>query len=193
MATSEFDRDSIFLILALTESAGAIRAIDEVERLAGTRMQVQPGVERRENHSVFDCTRLALQFSSNVSRIFWPHSSSADRGKRLRTLTGLPERHPLADRKLRNHIEHMDERLDSWTARSPRRFFAIYTILHDDYPDGETRQEVLNGSAIVYDAKSNSVILFGDIFRLNELRAAVLDVQSKCSSTLSEGISRMGG
>lgn len=186
MAMTELDRDFIFLAHALTETARALRAIDEVERLAGVRVQVQPGVERRELQSVFDHIRLALQFSSNVSKIFWPHRNAAERGVRLRTLADLPERHSLADRKLRNHIEHMDERLDEWTARSPRPFLSTEMILHDDYPEGEKRDEVINATAVVYDARSSSVILFGDVFPLTDLRASVLDVQGKCSSALSK-------
>lgn len=185
MAMTKVDRDFIFLSLALTESARALRAIDEVERLAGVRVQVQAGFEKREFQSVFDHIRLALQFSSNVSKIFWPHQNAAERGTRLRTLAGLPDCHALSNRRLRNHIEHMDERLDDWTAQSPRPFLSTEMILHADYPAGEKREEIINASAIVYDAKSNSVILFGDIFPLTDLRASVLDVQGKCSSALS--------
>lgn len=187
MATTELDRDTIFLLLALTESARALRAIEEVERLAGLKVEVQPGVERRELQSVFDHIRLALQFSSNVSKISWPHRNASERGTRLRTLVGLPERHPLADRSLRNHIEHMDERLDDWTAESPRPFSSIEMVLHRDY-GGELRDNILNTSVIVFDAESSTVILFGKEFSLTDLRASVLDVQSSCSSALSKTV-----
>jgi hypothetical protein len=181
---TEAHRDVIFLSLALTETARALLAIDEVERLAGVRMQVQPDVERRELHTVFNHIRLALQFSSNVSKIFWPQKA-AERGRRLRTLAGIPDRHALRDRRLRNHIEHMDERLDEWTIKSPRPFLSIEIILCDDYHDEEKRDKVINACAVVYDAKSSSVILFGDVFSLTDLRASVLDVQDKCSAALS--------
>ncbi|MBI1650137.1 hypothetical protein [Hyphomicrobium sulfonivorans] len=119
------DRDFVFLIFALTESARALRARYEIERLGGVRKQVQPGIVAREFQSVFEQIRLALQFSSNVSKIFWPHgkaaSKAAKRGDRLRNLAGLPGRHQLSDRRLRNHIGHIDERLDDWTEQSPCR------------------------------------------------------------------------
>ena len=184
MAMTELDRDDIFLMFALTEGARALRAIDEVERLAGVRVQVQEGVERREFQSVFDHIRLALQFSGTLSKIFWPHQNAADRGARLRALTGLPDRHALSDRRLRNHVEHVDERLDDWTANSPRPFLGVEMILHNDYPQGEMRDGVVAASAVVYDAASNSVILFGDTFSLTDLRTAVLEVQGKCSEAL---------
>lgn len=184
MVMTKLDRDSIFLMLALTEGARALSAIEEVERLSSVRIRVQPGVERRESQRVFDHIRLALQFSSNVSKIFWPHRNAESRGARLRALTGLPERHSLSDRRLRNHIEHIDERLDDWTTCSPRPFLSIETILHEDYPAGIIREEIVDASAVVYDAESKRVILFGDVFSLTELRAAVLDVRDRCSRTL---------
>ena len=82
----------------------------------------------------------------------------------------------------------MDERLDEWTAQSPRPFLSTEIILHEDYPDGERRDQVIYASAVVYDAMSRSVILFGDVFPLTELRASVLDVQGKCSSALSKAV-----
>ncbi|MER9233633.1 hypothetical protein NKI56_16270 [Mesorhizobium sp. M0622] len=186
MAMTELDGDFIFLTFALTESARALHAIEQVDLLAAVRVQVQPGVERREMQSVFDHIRLALQFSANVSKIFWPHQNAAARGQRLRKLANLPDRHALADRRLRNHIEHIDERLDDWTTPSPRPFLSTQMILHADYPHGERRDEVINATAVVYDAQSNSVILFGDIFSLSDLRQAVLDVQGKCSEALTK-------
>ena len=56
------DRDHIFLMYALVESARALRAIDEVRRLAAIREIRAPGVEIRENQSIFDSIRMALQF-----------------------------------------------------------------------------------------------------------------------------------
>ena len=181
---TNLDRDSIFLLLALTESGRALRAMDEVERLACSRTPVQPGLERREFQTVFDYIRLALQFSSNVSKIFWPHQHAAQRGVRLRALAGLADYHRLADRRLRNHIEHLDERLDDWTKVSPRPFLSTEMILHDDYPQGERRDEVIGACAVVYDAPTNSVIVFGDVFSLKDLRHAVFDVQERCSAAL---------
>jgi hypothetical protein len=50
---TELDGDSIFLFFALTESARALHAIEQVDLLAAVRVQIQPGVERREMQSVF--------------------------------------------------------------------------------------------------------------------------------------------
>lgn len=72
----------------------------------------------RELHSM-------LTHAGVISRLLWPASSgkgAMDRNRRaeaLRDLLGLsPSSHLLCDRALRDGLEHFDERLDSWTART---------------------------------------------------------------------------
>jgi hypothetical protein len=90
---TKLDADKIFLMYALTESGGALREIDEVQRLAGLRHPRGPGVEARENGTIFAAIRMALQFSANVSKVFWPHQNGAARGARLRQSVGLGDNH----------------------------------------------------------------------------------------------------
>ena len=61
-----------------------------------------------------------------VSRILWPPAKKAPRVRRareLREMLGVDDTHTLADRRLRNHLEHYDERLDSWVKESVRHGF----------------------------------------------------------------------
>lgn len=183
---TELDRDYIMLMFALTECKRALDNLKEVDELANVRIERQPGVEVRENLQIFDRIRLSLQMAANVSRLFWPsQKKSAARGAHLRSLTGLPITHGLSDRSLRNHIEHLDERLDAWTATSPRPFLTLELVLYDDYPDaGEMRDKVVGATAIIYDAKDQSVQLFGDTFSLPGIRAELEDVRSKTRQAL---------
>ena len=184
MPMTEVDRDTIMLLFALTECGRALDNLNEVDQLASVRVLRQAGIEVRENLRIFDRIRLGLQMAANVSRLFWP-PKNAGRGARLRALTGLPESHGLSDRTLRNHIEHLDERLDDWTTVTPRPFLAIELVLHDD-PGAETRRiAVTDATAIVYDVKSQSVQLFGDTFSLPILRTDLEDVQAKISQALA--------
>ena len=185
MAMTELDRDYIMLSFALTECRRALDNLAEVDELANVRVERQPGVEVRENLRIFDRIRLGLQMAANVSRLFWPPVNKA-RGAHLRALTGLTKTHGLSDRTLRNHIEHLDERLDAWTATSPRPFLTVELVLHDDYPEtGTMRDEVVGATAIIYDAKSQSVQLFGDTFSLPALKIELEDVLEKISKALT--------
>lgn len=181
---TESDRDFIMLMFALTECRRALDNLSQVDHLAKVRYEIEGGVERRENLRIFDHIRLSLQMAANVSRMFWPPKNKA-RGEQLRGLTGLTEDHKLSNRTLRNHIEHLDERLDDWTANSPRPFLAVELVLHDDYPaSGEMRDNVHAATAVIYDAKSQSVQLFGDVFSLPELKDALEDVLNRTSEAL---------
>lgn len=68
-----------------------------------------------------------------VSRIFWPATKDkalrprADqRSEYLRSLLGIPARnqgHRVEKHELRDHLEHYDERLDSWHDESPNKIY----------------------------------------------------------------------
>ena len=179
-------RDEIFLTFAIIESANALAAIEEVRQLASVREHVAPGVERRENGAVFRAIRLALQSSANVSKVFWPQGASGDSARRraenLRALTELPERHGLSNRTLRNHIEHMDERLDGWTQADPRPFLTFELVVHEgEKGPPEKHAVLLECTAIVYDAEADEVLLFGETFSLAQLHADVLAVRDAAS------------
>lgn len=184
MTMTELDRDYIMLSFALTECRRALDNLAEVDQLAGVRVQSQAGIEVRENLRIFDRIRFGLQLAANVSRLFWPPRNSA-RGVHLRSLTGLPDKHGLSDRTLRNHIEHLDERLDVWTTNSPRPFLTVELVLHDDYPEtGARRDEIIGATAIVYDSKSQTIQLFGDVFSLPALCSELEDVLEKVSQAM---------
>ncbi|WP_439471994.1 hypothetical protein [Brevundimonas sp.] len=190
MMITRVSRDEIFLLFAITESANALGAIEEIRELAAVREHVPPEVERRENRSVFRAIRVALQAAANVSKVFWPQGSSGEMGRlraeRLRNLTGLPERHGLSNRALRNHIEHMDERLDDWTAADPRPFLGFELVVHADYKESpEMHALAVEGSAIVYDAEIDEVQLFGGRFPLAQLHADVVAVQEAASKGMA--------
>lgn len=183
------DRDTIFLMHAVTDSARALAALDEVVRLAGIVDRSEPNMERRENSSVFVQIRLALHYAASVCRVFWPTDRAARaRGRRLRQLATLPdEGHPLDDRRLRNHIEHLDERLDRWTRESPRPFLQLEWVIHDNWPD-EAKPSIIEATAVVYDAQVNRVHILGEAFALDELRAAVRDVNVHAGEALRRAV-----
>lgn len=71
----------------------------------------------REN--VYFYTHALLTHSTNISRLFWPDPNRkkyAARGEALRTLIGLDENSPLAQRSVRNAPEHYDERVENWAS-----------------------------------------------------------------------------
>lgn len=82
-------------------------------------------VKAGEMHTaeVFRNVHSMLTHIANLSRLLWPGEKSKPNRKQraevLRALLELPtDGHLLSDRTLRDHLEHFDERLDSWAACS---------------------------------------------------------------------------
>lgn len=189
MSATEIPRDEIFLNFALQEVAAALRTLDEVERLSAVREERAPGVTVREFGSIMAAVRYALHLAGSASRIFWPPKDinkerwaiSKERGKRLRALVRLPEEHGLKKRSLRDHIEHLDVRLDAWTEKSPRPFMNVEMVLHGGDADWR-RTQALELTLLIYDVPHREVIVLGEVFSLVELKAALEDVRNLISA-----------
>lgn len=194
------EKDQIFLMYALVQSGVAIAAFDEAERMAVTR-EVRadadddtPTMVKMEAGNYFASVRAALQASANVSKTFWPSMAGpgaqrairSARGERLRKLTNLPDSHPLGDRSLRNHIEHLDERLDEWTDQPRPTFLGVELAWPQELNTmpAVNRQAAWNASPIIYDWATHKVHLFGQEFSMVDLRAQILDVQNHISAAL---------
>lgn len=83
----------------------------KIAQCAASRLPVNPG---NFNHLEVWCSIQSILVSSaNVSKILWPISKkSQQRGKELRELLGIDETNILANRNIRNHFEHYDERIE---------------------------------------------------------------------------------
>lgn len=118
----------------------AVRALNNVVSALQRDEESQDDDQRRVtlNREVFRTIHSFLTHASNLSRLFWPiyrpprqsetpevfeeRVPRAKRGRELRTVVGLPDNgHLLHDRRLRDHLEHFDERLDQWQVESKKR------------------------------------------------------------------------
>lgn len=184
MAITQVSRDEIFLLFTLQECGSALRALEEVDRLSAIRTERAPGIEVRELGSILSALRLALHHSGSVSRIFWPPRNK-DRGDHLRELIKIDPDHPLNSRKLRDNIEHIDERLDDWTENSPRSFTTIETVIYEDYHE-KTRRQILDSTLWFYEVSLKKATILGNEFDLNGLKSDLEHVSGLVSEALSE-------
>lgn len=184
VAMTELGGDHIMLFFALTECRRALDNLADVDTLSNSRREDQPGMVTYENGAIFDKIRLGLQMAANVSRLFWS-TRNLERSARLRELTGLPEAHGLRQRRLRNHIEHIDERLDIWTS-APRPFVGVELAIPADLDlPAAKKQEWTEAVAIMYDGKTQTVLLFGESYYLPDLRSYLEDALEKISQGLT--------
>jgi hypothetical protein len=207
MPNTKVERDFIFLMYATVECRRAIQQFEEMISLSYARtegVQTNPlgkeaagkiialtdtGAVAFEHETVFAAMRLGLHFAANASRVFWPARGASkegiERACRLKNLAGVPDNHPVKQRGARNAFEHLDERLDRWTDPTPRPFLSIEAIiLPNAHP--QMREQILEGSSVIYDVEARAVILFGQTFLLAVMIDDLKDLQSHISRGIDE-------
>ena len=132
----------IYLIEATTQCQFAMNAVHALNNLIPKRGEAARSgnvdLQRVLHHEIFRALHSMLTHASNVSKLFWPvvprrqqgetdaqfsaRCPAPSRAADLRDLLNLPEdKHALKSRKLRDHLEHFDERLDQWQINSVRK------------------------------------------------------------------------
>lgn len=103
----------IYLLEIRTQSILAHQAIEDMSHLAaGAYMGA-------DSPRFWYCLQMFFSAAANISKLLWPTKrGDSERGRELRTFLEIDDQSPLHEhglaRELRNHIEHLDERLDKW-------------------------------------------------------------------------------
>jgi len=133
-----------------------------------------------------------LQHSSAVSRLLWPPGGTSrtkkkrakKRGAHLRQTLKVEDGHVLRTRTLRDHFEHIDERLDEWAETSPNKNIVDNMI---------GPRAAIGGDAIkdqdifrLFDPASKLIVFRGERFDVQGLVDGLADVQSKATERLAQ-------
>jgi hypothetical protein len=133
-----------------------------------------------------------LQHTSAVSRQRWSPGSNdkvrreraENRGKHLRTSLKIDEEHVLRSRRLRDHLEHYDERIDDWAETSQNKNIVDNMI---------GPRSAIGGDAIrdadimrLYDPSTNKFVFRGESFDVQELVNGVIDIRDRAIRRLAE-------
>lgn len=169
----EVERQCKFLLLAT----------DELER----------GLKGNEYNHTWYAIQNFLVAAGNISKILWPPKKGLKkgekpdakerrklkRGEEIRTSLGVKDKSVLKNRKIRNHFEHYDERLDQWVASSKRHEFVdgfIHKSNAIDEKDAIDRQRNFD--------RTDWIVTFrGDRHELHPIIAAVKELYLKSLDT----------
>jgi hypothetical protein len=174
--------DSFFLKVYLSEiniqCNYALQAISELNI----------SLKKGNTTGLFRAVHSFLTHASNVSKLLWPPKEqdktklerAKNRADKLRNILDLPEEHPLKDRKLRNHLEHYDARLDDW----------VYSSTHHNYIDMNVGPKTFIGGNAVqnsdimrhFDPTTNKFIFRGEEFDLQEITTEIERIVLKVKS-----------
>jgi hypothetical protein len=120
-----------------------------------------------------------------VSRILWPplkgdaaaRARAQARGTDLCSVLGVDNSHPVASRDLRNHLEHYDERLDSWVQESTHHNLAVDIVGPAGVFGGPamTSQDVFRQ----FDPAAKSFLFRGEVFPLQPAVSGLEDLLAR--------------
>ena len=107
-----------------------------------------------------------------ISKFLWPDRKAEKRGEQLRAFLSVGEVSPLRNRKVRDSIEHFDERLDSWIASGKGEHFGrVYgpTGLLDFRPEDNVR---------TFDPDNSRLTLLGEGIDLGDVLKEIERIHS---------------
>jgi len=115
----------------------------------------------------------ALSHAAALSRFFWPARSKkklhATRAERLKSAFLVSENSPLKDRRLRDTLEHFDERLDKYLLENIAGNFFTTPIVGDSTI---ANQPTVNIFKLV-DPQRNVFVILGEEFEFSDVRDEV--------------------
>jgi len=176
--------ERIYLNELITQCENALTASKRMNELLGA-----------QQNTVAEFFREAadfLQHTSAASKLLWPPGNSnkargeraKNRGKHLRASLGVDGEHALRSRRLRDHLEHYDERIDDWAETSPNKNIVDNMI---------GQRSAIGGNAIkdtdimrLYDPSAKKFIFRGESFDVQDLASGVIDIRDRASRRLTE-------
>ncbi|MBB4211003.1 hypothetical protein EV659_103229 [Rhodothalassium salexigens DSM 2132] len=164
------DRTTLAIyIQELNSQCGFTRAALEVYNQSG-RQEAQVGV--------LFAAQAAVTAASQVASILWPsRARSRRRGEVLREALGLPEKHPLGDRRFAELWDNADEKMDRWvdTHRHGQAVFDAITPLEKLTAAGVTEDDLFRA----LDPKTGRFYFRGQGYDLNALSRSIADVADR--------------
>jgi hypothetical protein len=92
-----------------------IQVLDQCQFLLLSANEVNQGLTQSDTNRVFYGIQNLLNAGANISKILWGQGGKrSEQRKRLRDSIGISDESPLREVTMRNHFEHMDERIDRW-------------------------------------------------------------------------------
>lgn len=114
-----------------------------------------------------------LTAAANASKALWGQGQAANDARRpLRESLGVADDSPLSARRMRNHFEHFDERLDEWWVKSPAHNIADMNLM----PSGAIVGLDQLGMFRQLDPQTLELIFWGDTFNIPEIVGEALRI-----------------
>ena len=143
--------------------------------------RVNAALARRDIGDVWFYIQALLIAAANVSKASWGQGGKRTEERRpIRESLGIADDSSLRETLMRNHFEHIDQRIEQWWNESPQRNY------HDGgiFPLGAVHGLAEIDMFRVFDNSTSDVVFWGDKFNLSELIAEAQRVQTAARQIL---------
>ena len=140
----------------------------QLKALLDAHARLMAALGRTAPDEVWFAVEGLLSAAANVSKALWGQGSAANAARQpLRDSLCVSEASPFSERRMRNHFEHYDERLDEWWVKSPTHNIADRNIM----PVGAIAGIDRLGMFRQLDPTTLNVVFWGDTFNIPEIVA----------------------
>jgi hypothetical protein len=156
--------------------AGLIRAFQVQIEIQGTfismaAQNVNTGLRQGDSKQVFYGIQNLIAAAANIAKAcWWQAGQLAHQRKPLRDSIGISDSSPLKNVNMRNHFEHMDERIDRWWDESINHNIADTNIGPRNMIAGLAEIEMFRQ----FDPTTKELMFWGQSFNI---QAIVLEVE----------------
>jgi hypothetical protein len=164
-------------INGLAEMVFIAEIVKQTKFAKRTAERLQATIDHFDELEVWCSIQSILVAAGNVSKILWPsRKSSAARGEKLRALLDVDMGNLLSDRKLRNHFEHYDERIEDWFEKNRS---AVYMDSRIDPFESNWTSNTTNIHR-AYNPLTQTLTFRGESVDLGKLLNALEEIRHKC-------------
>lgn len=177
MLTSENELNARYMLMHLFVS----EAQSKSRHLLSLFNTLNHELREPKNDIIFLLLQSILLHSAQLSLIFFPiEKKYRARGQSLIGAFRIPEQiQKLSDRKVRNHIAHMDERLHEWSMQSPNRIICRQIFGPRSSIGGDA---IAHGDVFEhYIPEERKLIFRGDEFDMQELATIASAIHERAS------------
>jgi len=155
----------------------------QLKALLDAHARLLAALDRSDMDGTWFAVEGLLATAANVSRSLWGEGDAANAARKpLRDSLGVDDRSPLSSRRMRNHFEHFDDRLNEWWAKSPNHNFIDMNIMPIGGITGPDRLDMFRQ----LDPTTGDVIFWGDKFSIPEIVAESLRILPIVSAEASK-------
>ncbi|HML28633.1 MAG TPA: hypothetical protein PKE16_07315 [Hyphomicrobium sp.] len=142
------------------------QVLAQCETLLAAANGINAGLGSKNTRQVFNEIQNLLNAGANISKLLWgQRGAQANPRAWLRESIGVTDASPLREVSMRNHFEHLDERIDRWWQESPNHNFVDGNIGPANMIAGLPPGEIFRH----FDPSSTEVTFWGESFNIQSL------------------------